>query len=123
MTAFMGLTRIAYGWACVATQGGRPVIDTTGETIAAADLARAATEFMKSPVPVARVMHNRRRPVGVVVHSFPLTADLAKALGIRCDREGWIVGVKVDDDEVAEAIESGELPGLSIGGVCRRVPT
>lgn len=114
--------RIVYGWASVITDKGSPVIDTQGDIIEPHELEKAATEFM-SDARMAMVMHERNDDNGIdedmrkgdVVHSFPLTADIAKSLGINCDREGWIVGVKVHDDDVWKAVKSGALRAFSIG--------
>ena len=86
---------MVYGWASVATEHGVPVIDNGGDVIAPREMELAVTKYMEGPA-LARVMHvTSRRPAGVVLHSFPLTDEIKKALGIQCNREGWIVGVCV----------------------------
>jgi hypothetical protein len=54
--------------------------------------------------------------IGEVVHSMPLTNEIAKALGIQSDREGWLVAIKVYDDQVWQDVKSGKLAAFSIGG-------
>jgi hypothetical protein len=64
-------------------------------------------------------MHSGRQ-VGTVLHSLPLTNELAKSLGIQSDREGWIVAIKIFSEEVWEMVKSGKLPAFSIGGRAKR---
>jgi len=114
--------RIVYGWASVISENGVPVIDGAGDIIEPHEIEKASTEFM-ADARMAMVMHERNEQNGIdedmrkgdVVHSFPLTSDIAKSLGIACDREGWIVGVRVHDDDVWDMVKSGELRAFSIG--------
>lgn len=116
--------QMCYGWASVISVDGEPVIDIQGDIIDAAELEKASTEFMID-VRHAMEMHQRdeNRKIqpemirGMVVHSFPLTADIAKSLGIETDREGWIVGVKVTDPVVWAKVKDGTYKAFSFGGV------
>jgi hypothetical protein len=105
--------RMVYGWASVISEGGVPVVDLQDDIIEPQELVKATTEFMLS-VRKAMAMHEGDK-VGSVVHSFPLTAEFAKSLGVSCDREGWIVGVHVPDDATWSRVKSGELKAFSIG--------
>jgi hypothetical protein len=106
--------RIVWGWASVVTEKGVPVVDKQGDVISPEEISKAATEFMLD-VRVAKAMHEGEQ-VGHVVHSFPLTNELAKALGIQSEREGWIIAQKITDDDVWARVKSGELSAFSIGG-------
>lgn len=110
--------RMVYGWASVITDKGVPVVDSQGDVIKAETLVKAATEFMLS-ARVAKDMHSGGK-VGEFVHSLPLTKEIANALGVTSDREGWIVACKVYDDAVWEKVKSGELKAFSIGGRAKR---
>ena len=110
--------RLVYGWAYVATVDGELSVDHSGETIDPDTLTKAATEFMLN-VRIAKAMHTGN-PVGSVVHSLPLTNEIAKSLGIETDREGWIVALKIHSDEVWELVKSGKLASFSIGGRAKR---
>jgi hypothetical protein len=110
--------RMFYGWASVVTEKGIPVVDRQGDIIEPATLEKAATQFMKE-VRVGKVMHVGEQKV-TFVHSMPITKQLADIFGIQIDREGWIVGGYVHDDETWELVKSGKLPALSIGGTGRR---
>ena len=110
--------RLVYGWASVITEDGLPVVDTQGDVIKAATLVKAATEFMLS-ARVTKEMHDGGK-IGEFVHSFPITKELCDALGIQCNKEGWIVACKVYDDSVWAKVKSGELKAFSIGGRAKR---
>lgn len=111
-------SRMVYGWASVISKDGDAVIDTQGDVIEAQELVKATTDFMFD-VRKAQAMH-KPGVMGMVVHSFPLVEELAKSLGISCNKEGWIVGVKVTDDATWEKVKKGELKAFSIGAQARR---
>ena len=75
---------------------------------------KAATEFMED-ARIAKAMHDGDQ-VGEVIHSLPLTKELGESLGVQSDREGWIVAMRIHDDEVWKRVKSGELKAFSIGG-------
>ncbi len=107
--------RIVYGWASVVTKNNEPVVDLHGDVITPSELLSATTEFMKTAHRNSLNMH-RGEPVGQVVHSFPLTYEIAKSLDIETENEGWIVGVHVTDDATWNLVKSGALSAFSIGG-------
>lgn len=121
--------RIAYGWASVIAIKGQPFEDSQGDIIDAPTLEKATGDFMMD-VRRAMSMHERNpeggidegMAKGVVVHSMPLTPEIKKAFGLQSDMDGWIVGVKVLDDDVWKKVKSGELAAFSIGGRGYRVP-
>ena len=106
--------RVVYGWASVISENGVDVEDLQGDVIKADELLFATTEFMKSARD-AKMMH-AGDAVGQVIHSFPLTADISKSLGIETHREGWLVGVYVSNDDVWKAVKDNKLQAFSIGG-------
>jgi len=106
--------RMVWGWASVVTEKGEPVVDRQGDVISPEVMTKAVNEFMEH-VRVGKAMHNGEQ-VGTVVHSLPVTKEIGEALGIHSDREGWIVGYKVYDDQVWNMVKSGELAAFSIGG-------
>lgn len=110
--------RMVYGWASVITENGIPVVDTQGDVIKSDTMIKAATEFMLSQR-VTKEMHMGGK-IGEFVHSLPLTKEVADALGIKSDKEGWIVACKVYDDTVWKKVKSGELKAFSIGGRAKR---
>ena len=106
--------RLVYGWAYVATENGEISLDHSGEFVRPEQIAKAATNFMLS-MRTAKSMHTGGK-IGEVVHSMPLTNEISKALGIQSDREGWMVAIKVYDDQVWQDVKSGKLAAFSIGG-------
>ena len=106
--------RLAYGWAYVSTVDGEISLDHSGEYIRPDELVKSATNFMLD-VRVAKAMHTGDQ-VGEIVHSLPITKEIASSLGIQTNREGWIICVKVHDDGVWDLVKSGKLSAFSIGG-------
>jgi hypothetical protein len=107
--------RIVWGWASVTKVGGDYVVDRHGHVITSDTMTKAATAFMEKSLRAAKTEHYGD-PVGAVVHSLPMTQEIAKALGITCEREGWIIGMKIYDDGVWQMVKTGEFPAFSIGG-------
>ncbi len=91
--------------------------DVFADHISESEMLVAVTDFMKS-ARVAREMHDGG-PRGGVVHSFPLTSEIAASLGITTKMTGWLVAMQPDAEMLAK-FESGELTGFSIGGRARR---
>lgn len=110
--------RIVWGWASVVSIDGKPLVDRQGDIIAPEVMTKAADNFM-ADVRTAKAMHAGGK-IGEVIHSFPLTKALGEALGVHSALEGWIVAMKVHDDDVWNKVKSGELAAFSIGGVGKR---
>lgn len=105
---------LVWGWASVATENGEDVYDSHGDHIPMSELTKASIDFMEN-VRVGKTMHSGEK-TSTVIGCLPLSAELAKALGIESKREGLIMGFKVHDRKTWDLIKSGELPALSIGG-------
>jgi len=112
--------RIVWGWASVSTMKGELVTDLQGDRITPVEMEKMADGFMRS-ARAAKAMHEGD-DVGEVIHSFPLTKELAEAFGIQTDREGWITGTYIKSDEQWARALKGEYRGLSIGGRAKRRP-
>lgn len=113
-----GERRIAWGWASVSTVKGEIVTDRQGDRITPVEMEKMADGFMMS-ARTAKAMHEGGG-VGEVIHSLPLTKELAAALGIESDREGWIIGMKIHDEDTWQMFKTGKLAAFSIGGKARR---
>ena len=111
--------RIVWGWASVCSVDGEPVVDLHGDIISPETMTDAADEFMLYKR-TAKAMHEGES-IGFVLHSFPFTKDLGEALGVQSNREGWIIAMKILDEEHWNAVKSGSLRGFSIGGQGRRI--
>lgn len=105
---------IVFGWGIVSTVDGEPYYDVQDDHIPDESMLKATSEFMEH-IRVGRVMHDGDQ-AGTIVHSMPLTKDIAQAFGIECDRTGWMVGYKPYDKVLLEKFRSGEYTGFSIGG-------
>lgn len=104
---------IVFGWGMVCKVNGDDYYDTDNEHFGEQFMLKAASDFMKG----ARINNDSHTPndVGTVVHSFPLTTDIAKSMGVSSLMTGWMVGVQPDSDSLAK-FASGEYKGFSIEG-------
>ena len=110
---------LVFGFAIVSKVDGEPYFDSQGDHIPEDAMLEAATDFMLSSR-MSGDMHNRDEsgaPVqdGDVVFAFPLTEEVAKAMGIETQKTGLMVAVKPSADVLAK-YKSGEYQGFSIGG-------
>lgn len=112
--------RKVYGWGNVATKNGMPVIDQKGNHIPINVLDTAVKSFMAGGGRVNfnhEGMNNPQR--GVVSQSFVLKSEMAQALGLQADREGWAVEIDVQDNDAWQVVQSGLIKGLSLGGTSK----
>lgn len=92
----------------------REYYDLHGDHVPDESLFEAGLEFAKSGRK-AFVQHGGE-DVGTIDFMFPLTADVAKALGIDAQRLGLLVGMRLDDPKsVVDSVALGQLTGFSIG--------
>lgn len=110
---------IVFGWGIVCTEKGEPYFDTQGDHITEDAMMKATSDFMYE-LRAAGEMHARDNDgnaihKGVIVHSMPLTVELAKVFGIEIEKSGWIIGMKPDKD-MLEKFKDGTYKGFSIGG-------
>ena len=110
--------RIVWGWASVSTLKGELVTDLQGDTITPREMEKMADLFMAS-ARTAKAMHQGDQ-IGEVLHSFPITDEIAKAFGMETDREGWIIGMKIHDDAVWQGFKNGTFKAFSIAGRSKR---
>lgn len=111
--------RLVWGWASVVTEKGVPVIDSQGDIIEIDELRKAVHEFMNSRRGDAMHMV---KGVGRIVESMVLHKELQAVLGIDLQREGWLVCMKVENDEAWAKVKSGEWGAFSFGGSALREP-
>jgi hypothetical protein len=106
---------LVYGWGIVCTIDGQKYKDLQGHHIREDAMLKATSQFMLIER-TSKDMHSGDRR-GVVVHSWPMTADIAKQFGIETKQTGWMVAVKFFDDELTQKFRTGERRGFSIGGM------
>ena len=104
---------IVFGWGMITKINGEPYYDLDNQHIPNDIMVKSTSDFMET----ARVSNDSHTDVeiGTVVHSFPLSNEIAKAMGISSGINGWMVGVKPNKDILAKFI-SGEYTGFSIEG-------
>lgn len=105
---------LVFGWAIVCKdETGADYYDVQKNHIPEKAMVEATTDFMKSNREAGE-MHSRMA-AGTVVHSFPLTGEIAKAMGITTKKTGWMVAMAPDPTMLSK-FASGEYTGFSIGG-------
>lgn len=112
--------KIVYGWAAVISEKGVPNVDHHGDRVKPEPFFRSINVFMEDSRK-GLLMHQGER-IGELIHSFPVNEEICKALGIDCEKEGWVVGMKIYDEVSWQLLKQGELLGFSIGGMVRRSP-
>lgn len=104
---------LVFGYAVVCRVEGQDHYDLHGDHIPEAAMLKAATDFML----YSRVGGDMHEAVaGTIVHSWPLTEDVAKAFGLEPKMTGWMIAFKPDTPEMLAKFKSGEYKGFSIGG-------
>jgi hypothetical protein len=111
---------LIFGFAAICKVDGEDFVDSDNEHYPEEAMLADTTEFAKSRR-VACTMHARDaagQPVedGGVVHTFPLTTEIAKALDIQTRVTGLLVALAPDDPATIEKARNGEFTGFSIGG-------
>lgn len=105
---------LVFGFAIICKEAGADYFDTQGDHIPEDAMLKAATDFMENSR-VAKDMH-QGDAVGPVVFCWPMTTDIAKAMGIETINTGLMIAMKPPPDIVGK-YKSGEYTGFSIGGV------
>lgn len=111
---------LIFGFAMICKVNGEDFYDDDDEHFTEQAMLEAVTEFAKSKR-VACDMHARDadgNPVqdGGVIHHFPLTTEIAKALDIVTPMTGLLVALAPDNPETLEKARTGYYTGFSIGG-------
>lgn len=113
---------LVFGWAIVCKENGKDYydlnIDKSGERvpehIPEATMLKAATDFMGDTGRPGNEMH-RGAMKGKYVFAFPMTTEIAKALGFETKKTGLIVAYKAPADVLAK-YKDGTYTGFSIEG-------
>lgn len=110
---------LVFGWGIICKNGDDPYFDTQGDHIPEDTMLKSTTDFM-ADVRTAGEMHDRDadgEPIskGVIVHSWPLTEEIAKAVGITTKKTGWLIAMRPSKD-MLEKFRDGTYTGFSIGG-------
>ena len=108
---------IVMGWAFTSTVDGAAFFDLQGDAIDENQIVKVAADFMLAGG-ASDEMHDGDG-TGRVVFCWPLTAEIAKALDIACDKTGLLVGIKPAADVLAKFVD-GTYSGFSIAGTGER---
>lgn len=92
--------------------------DTQGHHIPEQVMLKAATDFAINSR-ASKDMH-RGDACQTAVFNFPMTEDIAKALGMTIEKSGWLIALK-PTPEVLAKYKSGEYTGFSIGGMAHEL--
>lgn len=107
-----GARRRVYGIALIADEA-----DSQGDVVSDADLEDAGAKAVLNGCAV-RIDHEGEA-VGRLCASWPLTAEIAAALGIERPggKSAWLVGLQVENDAVWDKVRTGDIGhALSVGG-------
>ncbi|MES0340722.1 MAG: XkdF-like putative serine protease domain-containing protein [Candidatus Humimicrobiaceae bacterium] len=104
---------IVFGWGMVTDVNGSPYYDTDNLHINSDLMVKATSGFMED----SRTSNDSHTTsdIGIVVHSFPLSKEIALSMGVTSNVNGWMVGVK-PNEEILQKFISGEYKGFSIEG-------
>ena len=111
---------LIFGFSMICKVDGEDYYDTDGDHFTERGMLEASTQFAKGGR-VACTMHARDvngQPIqdGGVIHQFPLTTEIAKALDIQTRMTGLLVALAPDDPDTLAKAARGEFTGFSIGG-------
>ncbi len=104
---------IVFGWGMITDINNEPYYDQDNQHTPSNIMVKATSGFMENSR-VSNDSHSEK-DIGIVVHSFPLSNDIAKSMGVQSNINGWMVGVKPEPDILAKFV-SGEYKGFSIEG-------
>jgi len=113
---------LVFGWAIVCKRDGEDYYDlnrdSSGERvpehIPEQSMLEASSDFMENSR-LAKEMHVGDGK-GSIVFAFPLTTDIAKAMGINTRTTGLMIAMKPSTPELLSKYENGVYKGFSIGG-------
>lgn len=104
---------IVFGWGMVTDIDNEPYFDDDNQHINSSVMIKATSDFMEN----SRTSNDSHTEtdIGTVIHSFPVTKEIAESMGIESNISGWMVGVK-PTTEILQKFLSGEYTGFSIEG-------
>lgn len=111
---------LVFGWAIISKLDGQEYFDTQGDFISEEVMLRAAVDYTLSGS-VAKEMHVGGAK-GRMVFVWPMTSDIASAMGVSTNQTGLMVAMRPDSPEILAKFRDGIYTGFSIGGKGTRVP-
>lgn len=104
---------LVFGWPITCKLDGVAYFDSHGDHIPEESMLEASMDFMLNSRATTE-MHVRKG-AGTVVYAFPVTTEIAKAMGLQSQRTGLMIAMR-PDAAMLEKFKSGELQAFSIGG-------
>lgn len=89
--------------------------DLHGDHISEEVMMKAAADFAMQAERTGKAQHQGEK-IAECVFSFPLTEDVAKALGITSPHFGLLLGFRPLDKKTMDDVDSGVYSGFSFGG-------
>jgi len=105
---------LVMGFAIVCKIDGEDYFDLQGDHIPEDTMLKSAFDFMQHSR-VVKEMH-KGDEVGTVVFAWPLSTDIAKAMGLKTKKTGLMIAIRPSDDDMLEKFKKGKYTGFSIGG-------
>lgn len=105
---------LVFGWSIICNESGEPYFDQQQDHIPEDAMLKAAADFMSRSRTVKN-MHAGEK-TGEVVFAWPMTADIAKAMGIQTETTGLMIAIKPNDPETLQKFKDSVWTGFSIGG-------
>ncbi|MGL6023699.1 MAG: phage major capsid protein [Cetobacterium sp.] len=96
------------------------VKDTQGDYMTSEDVEKMAHEFMSKYGQGVDLQHDEKIIKADVVESW-ITKTETIIGGQKVSKGAWVATVKVNDDEVWEAIKKGRITGFSMGGSATKI--
>lgn len=111
---------LVFGYAIICKVDGVDYFDAQDDHIPEDSMLEAAADFMQKSR-VAGEMHERGEdgnPVekGTVVFAWPMTTEIAAAMGITVEKTGLMIAIKPHDKDILAKFRDGTYTGFSIGG-------
>lgn len=111
---------LAFFWAFTSTnKDGSDHYDLQGDQVT--EFIKAAMDYMTETGGAVDIMHNGVAGDDRVVFAMPMDPEIGAAYGYVGKQTGLMVAVKPTAENLAK-LKSGELNGVSIGGLGERVP-
>lgn len=105
---------LVFGWAIVSKVNGTEYFDVQGDHIPEHAMLKASADFMANSR-VSKEMHVGEA-TGSVVFAWPMTSEIAKAMGISTQFTGLMIAMKPNSPEILAKYRDGTYTGFSIGG-------
>ena len=105
---------LVFGYAIVCKQDGVDYYDVQGDHIPEDSMLKASADFMAHSR-ISKDMHQGDK-TGSVVFAWPMTSEIAKAMGIETKTTGLMIAIKPDSPESLRKFREGIWTGFSIGG-------